>query len=213
MNRTQGLPSRTFYTSLLFAFACTSCLARVSFAADAIKLPLDRKGSSVTFVGESFLHDFHGEAKEFSGDAELDPSATPPIQHAMLHFAEARLTTFHQGRDKKMFAWLNVGAHPDATFTLEKVQLTAGEFQAADAQHPASFTVAGSFIFNGIARPISGTAKGWRERDRLNITGETTVDTLKFGLPQIREAFLTVGTNVKVSYQFAFVLPREYVSK
>jgi hypothetical protein len=36
------------------------------------------------------------------------------------------------------------------------------------------------------------------------------IDTLAFGLPQIREMLMTVGTNVKVTYRFAFVLPREF---
>jgi polyisoprenoid-binding protein YceI len=196
-------------TSVLSIFALASDLA----AADAVKLPLDRKESFVKFVGESFLHDFHGEAKEFSGDAELDPNSTPPIQHASLHFAEAKLTTFHEGRDKKMFEWLKVEAHPDATFALERVQLTGGDFKAADAQHVALFAVAGSFNFNAIKQPISGTARGWRDKNRLIITGETTIDTLKFGLPQIREAFMTAGTNVRVSYQLTFVLPPEYAFK
>jgi polyisoprenoid-binding protein YceI len=200
-----------------FAIFCFVTIAftmvHTSVAADPSKLPLDRKESFVKFVGESFLHDFHGEAKEFSGDAELDPSASPPVQHAALRFSEAKLTTFLEGRDKKMFEWLKVDAHPNADFVLEKVQLTAGDFKAADARHPASFAVSGSFTFNGVTQPISGTAKGWREKNRLVILGETTIDTLKFALPQIREAFMTVGTNIKVSYQFSFVLPSEYALK
>jgi polyisoprenoid-binding protein YceI len=178
------MPTRSSFNCSLLSVAVTFALAHAAVAADSVKLPLDRKGSFVKFVGESFLHNFHGEAKEFSGDADLDPSTSPPIQHASLHFAEAKLTTFHEGRDKKMFEWLKVDAHPDATFALEKVRLTAGDFKAADAQRAASFAVAGSFAFNGVKQPISGTARGWRDKNRLNISGETTIDTLKFGLPQ-----------------------------
>jgi len=187
--------------------------AHAVVAADPIKLPLDRKGCFVKFLGKTFIHDFHGEAKEFSGNAELDPEAVPPIQHASLHFAEAKLTTFHEGRDKKMFAWLNPTAHPDAVFNLEKVQLTSGDFKAADAQHPASFRVAGSFTFNGVKKALTGTARGWRDKNRVVVQGDTTIDTLQFKLPQIRELVLTVETNVTVSYQFAFELPPEYSSK
>jgi polyisoprenoid-binding protein YceI len=188
-------------------------LASSAMAADPVTLPLDRKTSFVKFVGESFLHDFHGEAKELSGSAELDPSATPPIQRASLQFPVTKLTTFHEGRDKKMFEWLKVETHRDSAFALEKVRLTAGDYQAADPQNPASFAVAGLFTFNGVKKPVSGTAKGWRDKNRLVVSGETTIDTLKFGLPQIREAFLTVGTNVRVTYQFSFLLPPEYAAK
>lgn len=184
-----------------------------SSRAESIRLPLDAKGTSVTFFGESFLHDFHGEAKEVSGSAELNPDATPPVQKAALHFETTRLTTFEAARDKKMWSWLKVDAHPAAEFSLDSVKLLGGDCKAADAQHPASFSVAGSFTLNGLKRPMSGTASGWREKGRLIVAGETTIDTLQYGLPQIREMFMTVGTNVKVSYRLSFTLPPEYAAK
>jgi polyisoprenoid-binding protein YceI len=176
-------------------------------------LPLDPKGSSLTFVGDSFLHDFHGEARDFSGSAILDPAATPPIQKATLHFKTASLTTFNKGRDQKMRDWLKIDAHPEATFSLDGVKLVEGDVEHASAAHPAKFQVSGELRLNGTKQPISGSALGWREKDRLVVTGETVVDTLKYGLQQIREAFMTVGTNVKTSYRFSFILPAEYVAK
>jgi len=176
----------------------------------AAELPLDARQSSVKFLGESFLHNFHGEAREMSGQADLNPDLQPPIQKATLRFATARLTTFHEGRDKKMYEWLKVDTHPDAVFKLEKVKLVSGDYKAANAEHPAQFTVSGTFTFNGVKQPISGSATGWREKDHVIVSGETVVDTLKYGLPQIREAVMTVGTNVHVTYRFSFVLPQEY---
>lgn len=176
----------------------------------AAELPLDAKQSSVKFLGESFLHNFHGEAREMSGSADLDPQQEPPIQQATLRFATTRLTTFHEGRDKKMYEWLKVDAHPDAVFKLEKVKLVSGDDKTASSEHPAQFAVSGAFTFNGVKKPLSGTASGWREKDHLIVSGETVIDTLKYGLPQIREAFMTVGTNVHVTYRLVFVLPREY---
>ena len=186
---------------------CASCIA------ERIFLPLDAKGSSLTFVGDSFLHSFHGEAKEFTGNAELDTTATPPVQRATLHFKTAALTTFHNGRDQKMRDWLKINTHPDATFSLESVKLVDGDIQKADSQHPAKFSVSGTLTLNGVKQPTGGNALGWRERDHLIVSGETTIDTLKHGLPQIREAFMTVGTNVKTTYRFAFILPAEFALK
>ena len=48
------------------------------------------------------------------------------------------------------------------------------------------------------------------KNDRVIVAGETTVDTMKHGLPQIREMVLTVGKNVKTTFRFSFVLPRDY---
>lgn len=177
-------------------------------------LPLDPKGSSLTFTGESFLHNFHGEAKDFTGEATLDVNAAPPIQRAELHFKTASLTTSESDRDKKMWAWMHVDAHPEAVFRLDSVKLVSGDPRTAISANPAKFAVSGVFTLNGVDQPISGTAAGWRAKDRVIVAGATIVDTLKAGLPQIREAaIMTVGTQVTVEYKFAFVLPPDYALK
>jgi polyisoprenoid-binding protein YceI len=182
-------------------------------AAGQTTLPLDPKGSSLTFVGKSLLHNFHGEAKEFSGSAALDPQAVPPVQTAHLDFKTTKLTTFIGARDKKMREWMHVDVHSDAIFELRAVRPVSGDWQKAGAAHPAEFKVSGAFTLNGVMQPVSGRAKGWREKDRLIVAGDTVVDTLKFGLPQIRVAFITVETNVATSYRFSFVLPPDYAMK
>ena len=195
--------------------ASASLLAYLAgVAAHGETLPLDPKGSSLTFIGESFLHNFHGEAKEFSGNAEFERDAVPPIQRATLHFKTAALTTFHQQRDQNMRGWLNIKVHPEATFQLEGVKVLTGDYKTASPAQPAKFAVSGTISLNGVKQPLSGTAQGWRENDRVIVAGEITVDTLKHGLPQIREAVLTVGRNVKTAFRFSFVLPPDYaVSK
>jgi polyisoprenoid-binding protein YceI len=173
------------------------------------ELPLDSGKSSVSFVGEAFMHNFRGEAKDISGHASLEPTAVPPIQKATLRFKTAALTTFHPERDQKMRAWLQVTAQPDATFRLESVRLVAGDYQQASAANPARFRVTGAFTLHGVTKSIAGNANGWRDSNRLFVTGDATIDTTIFGLPQVREMFMTVGKDVKVTYRFAFVLPRE----
>lgn len=191
----------------LFLVSATGACAR------ADTLALDRKGSSLTFVGESLLHNFHGEATVFTGEAELARDAVPPIQKATLHFSTASLTTSLDARDEKMRAWLNIKVHPDASFQLESVRLVSGDYKTATSADPASFAVSGTFLFNGVKQPLAGTAKGWRAKDRVIVSGETIVDTLKHGLPQIREAaVLTVGTSVKVAFRFSFILPPDYAA-
>lgn len=181
--------------------------------ASAETLALDPRGSSLTFIGEAFLHNFHGEAKDFTGSAEVEKNAVPPIQKATLHFKTAALTTFSEQRDQNMRNWLNIKVHPDATFQLESVKVLSGDYKTASASQPAKFEVHGTLTLNGVKQPLSGAAQGWREKDRLIVAGETTVDTSRHGLPQIREAILTVGKNVKTAYHFSFVLPPDYSAK
>ncbi|MEP6668407.1 MAG: YceI family protein [Chthoniobacter sp.] len=197
--------------SLALLFLLT--VGRAPLFAASQTLPLDAKGSSLTFVGDATLHSFKGEAKEFTGSATLDTEATPPVQKATLRFKTAALTTFNDKRDKNMRDWLKVEVHPDVTFTLENVKLVEGDIQKADLQHPAKFTVNGVLVLNGEKQPFGGPAAGWREKDRLIVTGDAVIDTLKFGLPQIRQAVLTVATKVKTSYRFSFALPPAYTLK
>jgi polyisoprenoid-binding protein YceI len=207
--RTFSFPARFFLTLL------SPCVllfgGSIGLAAESLEV--DPGQSSVKFVGTAFMHSFHGEAKDLSGNAELDSAAVPPVQRAMLHFKTAALTTFNKERDQKMFEWLKITIHPDAHFSLEAVKALEGDSQQADAQHPAKFVVRGFFTLNGVKKPLDGSALGWREKDRLIVSGETIIDTLKYGLPQIRQAFMTVGTDVKVAHRFSFILPREYAAK
>jgi len=202
--------SRYFKTIAALTLGAALFSARPVSAADAGTFPLDSRESSLKFFGETLMHNFHGEAKEFSGSAMVSPDAAPPIQHATLHFKTAALTTFLGMRDKKMRSWLNVEANPEATFQLQSVKRISGDYKAADAAHPSEFKVAGVFTLNGARQPITGTAKGWREKNRLVVSGETVVDTLKYGLPQISVMALPVATNVKISYTFSFALPPAY---
>ena len=163
-------------------------LALAASAAGAQELRLDPARSSVSFVGDAFLHRFRGEAKDISGRASLEPLAVPPVQKATLRFKMAALTTFNEERDQKMREWLQVAAQPEATFQLESVQLVTGDYQQASAQNPAKFSVKGTFALHGVAKPISGLASGWRENDRVFVSGDVIIDTLTFGLPQIRSS-------------------------
>ncbi len=203
------------YSKVIYGFTLGALLflTQIANAADPTLLPLDPKGSSLKFFCESLMHNFHGEAREFSGSATMDIDAAPPIQKATLRFKTASLTTFIKGRDEKMYDWLKGTLNPDVSFQLQSVKLIGGDYKAADAQHPAQFNVSGTLKLNGVNQRIEGTAKGWREKDRVIIAGETIVDTLKYGLPQIRMAILTVGTNVKIAYNFSFVLPPVYAKK
>jgi polyisoprenoid-binding protein YceI len=197
----------------IFIWAITIFPVAGSCHAAPVALPLDAAASKVSFIGDSFLHSFHGEASEFTGSATLDTDAAPPLQKASIAFKTTALTTFQSTRDAKMKDWLKVSAHPEATFSLEKVRLVEGDYEKADSAHRAKFMVSGIFTLNGIKQPMSGPAVGWREANHVLISGESTIETLKYGLPQIREAFMTVGTNVKVTYHFVFVLPAEYSLK
>ena len=86
-----SVSSRFIPRLLLFAAAAVS----TSLSYGDQTLPLDPEDSSFHFIGDSFLHTFHGEAKVIAGSAILNPSAAPPIQSARLSFRTAEHTTIN----------------------------------------------------------------------------------------------------------------------
>lgn len=185
--------------------------AGISYADQA--LPLDPADSSFHFTGDSFLHSFHGEAKAITGIAVVNLSSNPPVQTAQLAFQTAELTTFNGERDDKMKQWMQVDIHPEIDFALEKVTLISGDCRTATSLQPAHFGVTGTLTLNAVKQRITGEALGWREKDRLVVTGDIPLNTLDFGLPQIRLVVITVAPVVKTAYRFSFKLPPELALK
>ena len=65
-----------------------TCLA--GSAAHGETLPLDPKGSSLTFTGEAFLHNFRGEAKEVRGQCRTRTGGGPPDSKGDIAFQDGR---------------------------------------------------------------------------------------------------------------------------
>ena len=178
-------------------------------ASAATQAPLNSKESSLRFVGKTVIYKFDGEAKEFSGQASIDETLSQPVQSARLDIKSARLTTFNKVRDKDMYSWLSVTAHPAIVFELTRVKLLEGDTKSASRTKPAKFKVKGKLSLNNHSQPIESTALGWREGNLLVVSGEAVVDTVAAGLPQIKKAFLAVASDVQVKYRLAFNLPPE----
>jgi polyisoprenoid-binding protein YceI len=106
-----------------------------------------------------------------------------------------------------MRTWLKVDAEPAIQFELTCVKLLQGDAARASRDHPATFSVAGTFTLNKNTKPLETTATGWREGRRLIVTGTTTIDTTAYGLPIVKQFFLTVDKNVDVAFHLEFVLP------
>lgn len=169
--------------------------------------PLDMKLSTLKFTGHAFLHDFNGEAKEFTGSAKLDALKPELVTSARIDIAAAKMTTFESGRDHNMFEWLNVDSIPGISFELTHVLSMDGKAAAGTKDHPAKFVVSGKFTLNKVAKPLETQVLGWREGKWLVVTGITQVDTADHGLPIIKQYFMTVDKDVDIDFHLVFDLP------
>jgi polyisoprenoid-binding protein YceI len=171
------------------------------------EVPLDLKQSSLKFTGHAFLHDFNGEAKEFTGSAKVDPQKPELVTGAHIDIAAAKMTTFESGRDRNMFEWLHVDAIPEISFELTGVRSMDGRAATATKDHPAQFLVSGNFTLNKVTKPLQTQVFAWREGTWLVITGKTQVDTAGHGLPIIKQYFMTVDKGVDIDFHLVFDLP------
>jgi len=178
-------------------------------AASALDVPLDQKQSSLKFTGHAFLHDFNGEAPQFSGSAQLDAGQSAIVLGARIDIQAARMTTFESARDRTMLGWLHVDTNPEMRFQLTKVKPVKGDPAGATRNHPSVFLVAGDFTLNKTTKPLETQAQGWREGGWLVVTGTTKINTADYGLPEIRQFFMTVEKQVDVAFRLVFDLPPE----
>lgn len=186
------------------------CLVLAALASGLIygqEVPLDENQSSLKFTGHAFLHDFNGEAREFTGSAKVDAQKPELVTSAKINIAAAKMTTFDPGRDHDMFKWLHVDVIPGISFELTHVASTDGKAATATKDHPAEFLVSGKFTLNNVAKPLQTQALGWREGKWLVVTGTTSVDTAAHGLPIIQQFFMTVGKDVDIKFHLVFDLP------
>jgi polyisoprenoid-binding protein YceI len=181
----------------------------VSGFSHAIEVPLDVKQSSLKFTGHAFMHDFNGEAKEFSGSAQIDSQKPEIVLSSKIDIQAAKMTTFESARDRNMFDWLHVDVNPEISFQLTRVIPMKGNPADATKDHPSQFTVIGDFTLNKTAKPLQTQALGWREGKSLLVTGATEINTADHGLPIIRRFFMTVDKEVDVTFNLVFDLPPE----
>jgi polyisoprenoid-binding protein YceI len=181
----------------------------LSGLSDAAEAPLNAKQSFLKFTGHAFMHDFNGEAKEFSGSSQIDSSKPEIVLNAKIAIQAANMTTFENARDQNMFQWLHVDAIPGISFELTHVISMDGKAATATKDHPSKFLVSGDFTLNKITKPLQTRVSGWREGKWLVVTGVTQIDTAEHGLPIIKQYFMTVDKEVDIAFRLVFDLPPE----
>ncbi len=156
------------------------------------------------------MHDFDGEAKDFSGIAQANQQRPEIIVSAAIEIQAAKMTTFESARDRNMLEWLHVDLNPGISFHLKSVKLVKGDPATATKDHPAQFTVAGDLNLNKVTKPLETSVLGWREVNRLIVTGTSKVNTADHGLPIIKQLFMTVDKEVDIAFHLVFDLPPEW---
>lgn len=194
----------------LHAIIAIVLLAAVPLRSENIGL--DQKDSSVKFTGHAFLHDFNGEATEFSGSAEFNPASSGLAPNAKISITAGKLTTHNKGRDRAMYQWLRVDQNPAIAFAVTRVLSMDGKAALATAEHPAQFMVFGNLTLNKVTKPVQTQVAGWQDGNLLVVTGATQIDTTDYGLPVIKRFWMAVDKEVDINFHLVFDLPSNFQS-
>ena len=135
-----------------------------------LKLPNDKKNSSITYSMKHPLHEWDGVSREVSSILVTDAAKSALLQVAV----RAKLATFdskNANRDSHMIEVAEGLKFPDVTFSSSEINLTDDKF-----------TAKGNMIFHGVTRPVSITGTLTRQKDKLIFSGDLKVKLTEFGI-------------------------------
>lgn len=185
------------FKKLLLVSTISSLLIVGSVNAADYKIDTEGNHAFINFrishLGYSWLY---GTFKDFSGSFTFD-EANPAADKVMVTINTASLDTNHVERDKhlKSADFLNVAAHPNASFISDKVIATTGN----------KFVIEGNLTLNGVIKPITinaekvgegkdpwgGYRAGFYGTTILNLT-DFNIDTSKLG-PTAKQVEMTLA--------------------
>lgn len=161
-------------------------------------LTIDKTRSRIEADVKATMDSFTGQLQDYDAQIAVDPAAGR-VTAATVRFRVADFKTGKASRDEKMNDWQDTAHHPDATFTLDKLE------PAADGR----FRAHGRFTFHGVTQPLDFPVSLIVDHATYAIDGEVPVDTRRFDLPVIRVmAFLKVDPTVRVHFHLQGTLPR-----
>ncbi|MFM9076315.1 MAG: YceI family protein [Bacteroidota bacterium] len=138
--------------------------------AQNLKLPNDKKASSITYSMNHPLHKWDGVSNEVNSILLTDAEKKKILQVAV----KAKLASFdskNANRDSHMIEVAEGLKFPDVAFSSSEITLT-------DEQ----FSTKGNLVFHGVTRPVvlNGTFK--RKKDQLIFTGSFKVKMSDHGI-------------------------------
>jgi polyisoprenoid-binding protein YceI len=153
-------------------------------------LVINKEQSKVEIVVKATVDSFTAKLANYDAVVSVEPGAAQ-VDSAVFTFHFADVKTGKDARDTEMLKWQGTDKNPDGTFTLSKIDPTAG----------GHFTAHGTLKFHGVSRemifPVSVTMDG----KLYAIDGEVALDTQDYGLPIIRK-FLMLKVDPLVTVRF-----------
>jgi len=189
-------------------------------SSEAERYDADLAANHLTIEGTSTLHNWKVEAKIFRGylifhENELaslwensGSSAQPLAPTVRVEIPVTSLTSGKRGMDEKMHEALKARAHPAITYRLESAKLTTRQTnQRDDSGGSLTINTQGVLTVAGAERAVDIPMQVRRlSKNRLEISGETSLRMTDFGIDPPRAMLGTLRTGDQVRVRWTWVL-------
>lgn len=168
---------------------CALALALLfGWDATAGEVALDLQKSWIKANAKATGHSFVTKPEQYN--CSLTTDEAHQLISAEFSCAVLSLKSSKDGRDKEMYHWLESEKFGQVTFKMKELRLTQGKH-----------LMVGTLSLHNVSQTIEIPVTYHNQGGKLELAGDVTIDTTKFGLPIIRKmAFLTVKPDVTISF-------------
>lgn len=188
---------------LLVAALLLSLLVPSSVRAEPKRYVVVPAKSQVMFEASFPLGNFTGITREVWGEVQLDPENFPTVRGSA-GVNPASFKTGIDGRDRDLGKTLEVDRYPEIRFTLREVRAS---FPSLADRVDTHLSIEGELSIRGVTRPVTLTGRAQLREGRVWVRGEGTLKMTDYGIPPPKKFFLSVGDQLRVSFD-ALLAPK-----
>jgi len=169
------------------------------FASDA-PLTIDKSHSHIEAMVRSSMENFTASLSAYDALISVDTSGKHVI-NAQLKFRFSDVKTGSEKRDTDMCRWEQTDQFPECVYMLDALLPAAG----------GTFKAHGKLILHGVTKElIFPVTISFKAPDTCSVDGDLTLNTMDFGLPQIRKfGLFKVNPELQVKFHLEGRVPSE----
>lgn len=167
-------------------------------------------GGRVWLEGDSTLHRYGAEAKDFSAKLEVPQEAVFDLAAALrdgkatglwVNVPVARLSSGEQGLDENLHKTLKAAEHPTISFRMKS-------YRSVAAANGFDVEAQGELMVAGVRRQVKVTARANPVRGGVRLTGTVPLLMTDYGIVPPVMMLGTIKTRNEVSVRFELLLPQ-----
>ncbi len=140
---------------------------------------------------------FTGQTEDLAGEFQANPAELRHGVTGWLRVNPASLRTGLDGRDRDMWALLDVGRYPEIRFTLQRLE---SSFHSVTDRGDVLLTISGVMTIRGVERPMIFSGRLRQREDKLWARGESKLKMTEVGIRPPTRLLMSVGDEITVRF-------------